>query len=188
MFELALVDHLRLTFGHVVYEHRLHAHKARASARWSRLLRAGEAILMATVAYLAVGTALGKGRGYAIACAIVAGAALVTLLLHLTFNSDARAEAHGESAGRLWHMRERYQALLADLADGAVTPEIARRRRDDLGEELRVIYESAPPTNPYPHEDTARATITADEAALSDAEIDRFLPKSLHKPAVSGNT
>src|SRR5262245_31756467 len=44
--QLTLLDHLRLTFGHVVYRHRAHAHLARSLAQWSRRLRIAEALWM----------------------------------------------------------------------------------------------------------------------------------------------
>ena len=46
MFQLSLVDHLRLTFGHVVYRHRAHSQLALTLSKWSRRLRAGEVVLM----------------------------------------------------------------------------------------------------------------------------------------------
>jgi hypothetical protein len=41
-----------------------------------------------------------------IASAVLAGFALVTLLLHLTFNLDASVRAHASSAARLWQIRK----------------------------------------------------------------------------------
>jgi len=42
MFQLSLVDHLRLTFGHVVYRQRAHSQLARTLSSSSRRLRATE--------------------------------------------------------------------------------------------------------------------------------------------------
>ena len=50
MFGLSLTDHLRLTFGHVVYSHRAHATTANRHSRWDRWLKAAEAVLMLTTA------------------------------------------------------------------------------------------------------------------------------------------
>ena len=46
MFQLTLVDHLRMTFGHIVYQHRAHAQIAYSRARWNRGLKAFEVLLM----------------------------------------------------------------------------------------------------------------------------------------------
>ena len=40
MFELTLIDHLRLTFGHVAYRHKTHSQLAHERARRSRWLKA----------------------------------------------------------------------------------------------------------------------------------------------------
>jgi hypothetical protein len=187
MFELTLLDHLRLTFGHVVYRHKAHARIAYVRARWSRWFRGAEAVLMTGVAFAALGAAFGRGdvHTYAIASAVLSGFALVTLILHLTFDLDGTAHAHGACATRLWQIREQYRALLSDLTDGAIDLETARRRRDALMNVLHGIYENAPPSDHQAYQTAGQAAMAVDEGALNDEEIDRFLPKSLHKPAKS---
>jgi hypothetical protein len=179
MFELTLVDHLRMTFGHIVYRHRAHAQIAYSRARWNRGLRAAEALLMTGVAFTAVGAAFGRGYAYAIGSAVLAILALTILVIHLTFDFDRTAQAHASCATRLWHLREKYRALLSDLCDGALDVDTVRRRRDDLMTELGAIYENAPPADHQAYQTAAQAILTADERALTDEEIDRFLPKSL---------
>ena len=179
MFQLTLLDHLRLTFGHVVYRHKAHAQLARICARRSRWVRAAEALLMAAVAFTAVAAAFGKGKWFTIAAAVLAGAALVTLLVHLALDLDTSARTHAACAARLWHVRERYRALLSDLSDGAIDADAARRTRDALAQELHTIYQDAPPADHGAFEAAGQAA--ADEATLSDEAIDLFLPRSLHK-------
>jgi hypothetical protein len=179
MFDLTLVDHLRLTFGHVVYRQRLHAGIARSRMRWSRSLKALHALLLAAVVGTATGAAFDRGRAYAIGCAVCAGVLLLVVLLQLLFDPAPPAAAHHPPAPRLWRIRERYQALLSDIADGAAPLDAARRTRDALGDELRAIFEAAPSASdrkPPTHD-----IVTADDIALDDAEIDRLLPPSLHK-------
>jgi len=179
MFHLTLLDHLRLTFGHVVYRHKAHAQLARSRARRSRWLRGVETLLIAGTAFTAVAGAFARGGGYAIATAILASAALVALILHLTFDLDASARAHASCSARLWQIRERYRALLSDLSDGTVNVENGRRMRDALTQELHAIYQDAPPADHEAFQNAGQAA--ADEATLTDEEIDLFLPRSLHK-------
>jgi hypothetical protein len=179
MFELTLVDHLRMTFGHIVYRHRAHAQIAYSRSRWNRGLRGAEALLMAGVAAAALGAAFGRGYAYEIASAVLAILALICLLLHLTLDLDRSAQAHASCATRLWHIREQYRALLSDLSDGAIQLEAVRRRRDELTTELSGVYENAPPADYKVYQTAGQAIRTADERALTDEEIDRFLPKSL---------
>jgi hypothetical protein len=188
MFELTLFDHLRLTFGHVAYRQKAHSKIAHRRARWSRGFRAAQALLMAAVAVTAVGGALGRGRGYMIASAIIAGLSLATLLLHLTLDLDSSAQAHASCAARLWHVREQYRALLTDLSDGAIEVNAARHRRDALMNELHEIYGNAPAAAGQAYQPASQMAGAADETALTDEEIDLFLPKSLHKTERTATT
>jgi conflict system pore-forming effector with SLATT domain len=181
MFNLTLIDHLRLTFGHVVYQHKAHAHRARSWSLWSRALRGAEALLMAGVTFSAIGAAAGRGSWYAVVSAALAGIALLTLLLHLTFDFEGTARAHAWCAAGLWRIRERYRALLSDLADGVVDVEEARNRRDALMADLQRLYETAPPLDAQIYRSAAQSIGPVDESALTDEEIDLFLPKSLQK-------
>jgi hypothetical protein len=184
MFEVSLVDHIRLTFGHIAYRHRAHTRLARSRARWGRWIKALSTLAMTgavVTAVAAVITGGGRGQGYAIATVALASIALLGLLTDLLCAFDQAAHVHGVCAGRLWHLRERYQALLSDISDGALDSEGARRRRDTLIDDLREIYESAPIIDPQTIQPAGQAEIAADEVALNDEEIDLFLPKSMRK-------
>ena len=90
------------------------------------------------------------------------------------------SKAHAACATRMWHLRERYRALLSDLHDGALGIDAVRRKRDDLIAELRQVYEDAPPVERKAYQTAGQALRTdEDDKALSDEEIDKFLPKSL---------
>jgi hypothetical protein len=185
MVGLTLLDHLRLTFGHVVYRHKAHSQIAQSRARRGRWIRAVEALLMMAVAGVSIAAALGLNRWFAIAGAMLATTALAVLIVHLTLDLDGSAVVHGACAARLWPMRERYRSLLSDLADGAIGPDAARERRDVLLNELHGIYEQAPPADQPAYQAAGRAAAVVSEGALSDEEIDVFLPKSLHKAGKS---
>jgi hypothetical protein len=152
MFSLTLRDHLHVTFGQIVEQHQSHARKAFAHARWGRRLRGVEALLMGVVCIAAVSAAFTQGRITTIAAAVTAGAALLVLLVHLAFDFDGSARAHAEMTNRLWHIRERYRALLSDLQEGVVELGAARARRDALMDELQQIYRSGPmsPSDAHP--------------------------------------
>jgi hypothetical protein len=76
--------------------------------------------------------------------------------------------------------------LLSDLHDGALGVDALRRRRDELIAELRQVYEDAPPLERKAYQTAGQSLRTGDdEKALSDEEIDKFLPKSLQAEAKS---
>ncbi len=181
MFNLTLIEHLRLTFGDIVHRRRAHSYLAQTNARWSRRLRGAEALLMLGVGTAAAAAAFGKGDGYVIVVAVLAGLALVTLLMHLTFDVEGAADAHRACATRLWRLQEQYRVLLTELSDGVLDTDAGRLRRDALMNELHGVYENAPLANPGAYQTVARAILTADEVTLSDKDIDVFLPTSLRK-------
>jgi hypothetical protein len=180
MFELSLFDHLRLTFGHIVYRQKAHSKIAHSRVVSSRLLRSAEAVLMLGVAFTSLAAAYGRGPGYVIASAILGAIALLTLLIHLTFDLDASARAHWSAAARLWQIREQYRAVLSDLHDGAIDAPEARQRRDALTATMHDFLEHAPSVAPQPYQPNEQSD-AVDEPALTDAQIDMFLPKSLQK-------
>lgn len=185
MFELTLFDHLRMTFGHIVHRHRLHAELAQSRLWWDRALRIAEVVLITGVVVSVMASVYGRGYVYHIVAAVLAVTALIALLCHLTLDLNRSAQAHAACATRLWDIRERYRALMSDLADGAIGVDAVRRRRDDLITDLRKVYEDAPPVERQAYQTAGQAIRMADEKALSDEEIDQFLPKSLQAAAKS---
>ena len=185
MFGLTLVDHLRLTFGHVIYTHRGHTRLALQYAQWNRGLQCAEAVLVMATATLALTFAQSADSRQAIAAAVAAVLALLILLIRLIFDFDRQTLTHRVCGAQLWHLREEYRALLADLQDGGISPDTARDRRDALMQRLHDVYENAPPLDRASYE-AARAALPAQhEAALTDEEVDRFLPDSLKKSGSS---
>jgi hypothetical protein len=185
MFQLTLVDHLRLTFGHVIYAHRAHAQLALRHSRWHRGLQGAEALTVGTAAAAAIGLMQTSQPGYAATTMVAATGALVILILRLVFDFERTAATHRSCSAHLWHVREQYRALLADLQDGSITLEIARDRRDALMRQLHDLYEHAPPIDRSAYEAARAALPTQHEGALTDEEVDRFLPQSLKKSGQS---
>jgi conflict system pore-forming effector with SLATT domain len=181
MFQLSLVDHLRLTFGHVVYRQRAHSQLALSLSRWSRRLRAAEVMVMIGVAFTAGAAAVTNNYAYAVASASLAGIAVVMLLAGLMMELDVSAQTHLVCAGRLWLIRERYRALMTDLVDGAIDLEGARQGRDLLMNDLHTIYERSSLVDQEAYQSASKAVAGFDDVTLSDEEIDHFLPKSLQK-------
>jgi hypothetical protein len=185
MFGLTLVDHLRLTFGHIIYTHRAHSRLAVRFAGWNRWLQGAEAASMLAAAFSSIALVSTGQTPYAIAAAVAAPAAVVILLLRLVFDFEGRASAHRTCSAQLWHLREEYRALLTDLKDGGLALDEARQRRDTVMRALRAVYENAPPADRRTYEAARRALPSAHEDGLTDDEVDRFLPSSLQKSGKS---
>lgn len=185
VFGLSLVDHLRLTFGHVIYSHRAHTETAARHARWDRWLKGAEALLLLATAVAAGAVVFTLNPLHAIVTAATAGLGMGVLILRLAFDFERTSIAHRGCSTRLWHLREQYRAVLADLKDGGVSIDVARKRRDALMATLHRIYEQAPPAD-REHYLSARQSLAAvDDTTFKDEEIDQFLPPSLQKPSDS---
>jgi hypothetical protein len=180
MFQLSLVDHIRLSFGGVATGYRAHARAAeRLAARASRAN-----VIIVLVLGLAAGAgmaALTGVRWSQITAASLSTAALVAFAIRLALDFESRAYAHRACAAKLWLICEKYRALLAEVHDGLIDIPAAIQRRDDLMSEVQIVYEHALPTDRDAYQ-IAREALGAAEAAPSDQEIDRLLPASLRQP------
>jgi hypothetical protein len=183
MFGLTLVDHLRLTFGHVIYAHRAHTALSLRHATMNRWLQFAEAILVLIAALTAVAMVFTAWPPYGVVAAVAAALAAAVLMIRLVFDFERSASVHRACSSRLWYVREQYRAVLADLKDEILSVDGARERRDALMNTLHGIYESAPPADRAAYEAARNSLPTSDEADLMDQEVDKFLPASLQKGA-----
>jgi hypothetical protein len=181
MFQLSLVDHIRLSFGAAATSYRAHSRAAaRLSARaWQTRVTVMVLLGLATAASL---VALTGVRQIQIAAAVLSGLALLAHAIGISLDFEPRAYAHRTCAARLWQICEKYRALLAEVHDGLVDLPAVTVRRDELMREVQVVYEHALPADRDAYQ-IARDALGAGESAPSDQEIDRLLPASLRQPA-----
>jgi hypothetical protein len=181
MFDVTLVDHLRLNFGHVVHSYQAHTELANRFARRVRALQLLLAAIMALAASAAVAAASGGPGPFALIAATSACVALALFIVQIALNLEPAILAHRSAAVRIWLVREKYRALLSDLNDGHVDPVEVRARRDGLITELHAIYENVPPTDQKAFDRARKALAASGAQTLGDDEVDRFLPKALRK-------
>jgi hypothetical protein len=186
MFQLSLVDHIRLSFGAAATSYRAHARAAaRLSARaWQARIAVMLLLGLATGACL---VALAGVRQAQIGAAVLSGLALLGYAVTISLDFEPRAYAHRTCAARLWQICERYRALLAEVHDGLVDLPAVTARRDELMREVQIVYEHALPADRDAYQ-IARDALGAGESAPSDQEIDRLLPSSLRQPARAATT
>jgi len=180
MFQLSLVDHIRLSFGHVVYTYRAHARVAERLALRAAQIRAA-ILTLSGVATGAAVLALGGDRRIQIAAAVSAGLAFALYALSAALDLEPRAYAHRSCAARLWLLCEKYRALLAEVHDGLVDVPAVTERRDALMREVQAVYEYALPADRDSYQIAHDALAETGGKSLSDQAIDRFLPPSLRQ-------
>lgn len=185
MFKVTLLDLLRLSFGGVAHDYRAHSAIAERLTLRVRQVQAGQLGLLAIALVLGIMAFVRDDVRYAAAAAVFTGLALVAFALYVAINLESRIYAHRWCASRLWLIREKYLALLSELPDGALTPEAIGERRDQLIAELHAVVEHAPLVDRQTYASAREARAVAAEKALTDEEIDAFLPPSLRKSATA---
>lgn len=186
MFQLSLIDHIRLSFGSVATSYRAHA---RAAERLSARAWQSRVVVMCLLG-LATGASLLAltGLRYSLIAAIsLSATALIGFAISVSLGFESRAFAHRSCAAQLWLLCEKYRALLAEVHDGLVDLPAVTRRRDELMREVQVVYEHALPADREAFQ-IAREALGAGDGAPSDQDIDLLLPASLRQPQASSST
>lgn len=181
MFQVTLLDHIRLSFGGVIHAYRAHTEFAERLTRRMWQIRIAELLLLGGALAAAITSAIRGDVRYAIVAAVLSGIALAVFTLYVAVNLEARIYAHRWCASRLWLIREKYRGLLSEVRDGILDVDTLRQRRDGLLNELHAIDEHAPLLDRPVYQSARQSLATAGEAVMTDEEIDRFLPQSLRK-------
>ena len=179
MFQLTVVEHVRLDFGHVAQNYTLHAEAAERLADIVMKVRITVLVLLGIAAAAAITSVLQPGRNYAVSAAVAAGFALIAYVAYVAVGLEARVHVHRMCAHRLWLACERYRSLLAEMQDKLIDEAAFVRRRDDLIQQVHAAYEQPFPLDQRVFMDMR---LTGSDRSLSSEAIDRLLPESLRKP------
>jgi hypothetical protein len=183
MFQITLLDHLRLSFGGVVHDYYAHSEIAARLNRRAWYLRIAELTLLGGALAANITALVRLNPRWAVLSGVLVGMALALFAVFVALNLESRIYAHRWCASRLWLVREKYRALLSEIRDGTLGPEDIRDRRNELTAELHSIVQHAPAAD-RPAYLSARETLkAAEDRALTDDEIDAFLPESLRSTA-----
>jgi hypothetical protein len=181
MFQLSVVDHIRLTFASVVNAYEGHAEAAARLGRWNWYSRLAVLTLLG-LACVADLIALKAGRVSLLVAAGGSALAFLVCALWTALDLEPRIYAHRSSAAKLWLLCEHYRALLADVHDQTLDANAVAQRRDALAREVRAVFEFAPPADRQTYQIARAALGGARNRNYSDDEIDALLPPSLRRP------
>ena len=181
MFQLSVVDHIRLSFATVAGAYERHADAAARLARWSWYVKVSLVALLALASLLAF-LALQRGRGFQIAATAVTAAGFIGYAVYVALDLEPRIYGHRSSAARFWLLTERYRALLAEVHDQLLDAPAIAQRRDALVEEARACFEHAPPADRQTYDIARTALSGAGRRGYSEDDIDALLPASLRRP------
>jgi|SRR5215831_2237520 len=180
MFQLSVVDHIRLSFATVAAAYQRHADAASRLDRVSWYIKIALVSLTGVACVLAL-VALQRDHGFQIAACVAAASAFVGSAIYVALDLEPRIYGHRSTAARFWLLTEKYRALLADVHDQVLDASAIAHRREALMHESRAVFEYAPPADRQTY-DTAKAALTGGRKGYSDEEIDALLPESLRRP------
>ena len=178
MFQLSLVDHIRLSFGSIVSAYEGHTEAAARLARSARYAKVGLLSLLGLAAAAAIAAVLRAGA-YAPLAAVLSASGFAATAVFVSVSFETRIYAHRTTAARLWIVCEKYRALLAEIHDQLLDTTAVAERRDALLKETAELFVQAPPADRATYEIARKTRGTV----YSDQQLDQFLPQSLRRPA-----
>jgi len=180
MFQITLVDHVRLSFASVLAAYEGHADAAAKLARWNSYAK----IVLLTLSGItaAIGTiAVQGGTGWQRATAVLTALLFGCCAAYVAMNQQPLMYGHRISAAKLWVVCEKYRALLAEMHDDLVDLPALQERRHALLKEAATVLEQAAPDDRYTYEIARDALSGPQGKGYPDWLIDKYLPASLRK-------
>jgi hypothetical protein len=176
MFQLSLVDHIRLSFGSIVGAYEGHADAAARLARWAWYAKAGTLAVLGLAAAASIASVV-RGGVYTSVAAVLSALAFAAAAAFVAIDPETRVYAHRTTAARLWLICEKYRALLTEIHDELIDLPAVAQRRDALLKEASELFIQAPPADRATYE-IARKTLSS---VYSDQQVDQFLPLALRR-------
>lgn len=170
---------IRESFGRVVYSHKTHEKSAEIASSQVTITKWVNIVLTALTSGALISTII---TNQLILAYISAGFATLTLaftIFQLSFDPEERAEKDRQLAKELWYVREKYVNLMADIMNGGMSDDTVATQRNELIEELKLIYKFAPTTSQKAYKRAQQALKINEELTFGDDEIDQFLPTEL---------
>jgi SMODS and SLOG-associating 2TM effector domain family 4 len=182
MFQLTLVEHVRLSFGSALAAYEGHAEAAARLTRMTSYAKIGLLSLSGITAVVGA-IAVGNGFGWQIALAILATGTFGCCAAFVGFNQQPLIYGHRASAARMWVICEKYRALLAEMHENVIDLPALQERRNALLHESAAALDEAAPDDRYTYQIAKEALSGPKNGGYPDWFIDRYLPQPLRKQA-----
>ena len=180
MFQLTLIDHIRLSFAGVLSAHDGHADAAARLTRWAWYSKVAMLVILALSAAATLVAQL-VGGPFRVMASASAALAFAIWAIYVAVDPEPRAYAHRATAARLWLLCEKYRALLTEIHDELLDVPAMTARRDALLRETGQAFEHAAPADRQTYEIARKALAAGQKGHYSDQEIDQFLPVALRR-------
>ncbi len=175
-----LESQMRECYGRVVYSHKTHEKCADILFARNNRFKTWQIVLSVLTTTGVVAAIFGDAVWVKIVSAIVSALLLLLNTYLKSFDLGSLSQKHSDAAADLWNVRESYLSILADIKMQRNIEEICIRR-DDLQQELALIYKGCPRTISKAYNKARTALKFGEEMTFSDTEIDNLLPIELRK-------
>lgn len=174
----------RFQFAQSVFNHKIQekaADRKFGYAKWFKFVQ-----LFLTILVIAVLVAQATGLNNAlinIIGIVFAGVEIAFIIIDLTYGFEKQAAVHKSYALKYLDLRNKYQALIADIMATCGVSRINNAKRDALGEAYSMLSD-APQTTSADYGEAQQSLGTAgvsggEQYTWSDKEINKFLPPQL---------
>lgn len=174
---------VRESFGKVVYTHKTHEKDAEIWSCRSNLIKWINILLTALTSGTLVSTFFTDQSVLIYISSGLSFLVLFFLIFQISFRPEEMVEKHKNIAKELWYIKEKYLSLISDIMSESITDEEAIQRRNNLINELRMIYKFSPETTRGAYKKARKVLKIDEESTFSDEEIDMFLPTELKQKA-----
>jgi hypothetical protein len=187
MFQITLVDHVRLSFGSALAAYEGHS---AAAARLTRQNSYAKIALLGLSGLAAVFGAIAVENGFAwqLGSAIFSALVFAACAVYVGLNQQPLIYGHRASASRLWVICEKYRALLSEMHENVIDLPSLHERRDALLKESAAVMENAAPDDRYTYQIAREALSGPKNGGYPDSLIDRYLPTPLRKEAPAASS
>jgi len=170
---------IRESFGRVVYSHKTHEKAAEIAERTTKRVKWLNIVLTAITSGSLLSTIITNETILLYIGAVFAAFTLSFTIFQLSFRPEEEFEKNRNIAKELWYIREKYVNFLSDIMSNNLSDDSIMSKRDQLVEELKLVYKFAPQTNPRAYKLARKALKIDEELTFSNEEINHFLPDGL---------
>jgi len=170
---------IRESFGRVVYSHKTHEKAAEIEENKKKGAKWLDIVLTTLTSGSLIGTIITNQTVLLYISAVLSALTLGFTIFQLSFNPAEKAEKHRYIAKELWYIREKYISLMTDIINEQLSEQSITSKRDQLIEELKLIYKFAPQTDSKSYKRARKSLKINEEFSFSEEEIDIFLPDKL---------